>query len=124
MLGNASNDQFYGPGSLLNARVDISHPLCFGMSPREAVWFESGPAFEAPRQGAAAAVRSVMTYPQDNILASAWLLGDQLLAGRSAVMDVPIGRGHLVLFGIRPQYRAQPNATFKLLFNGLFYWEP
>jgi hypothetical protein len=39
-------------------------------------------------------------------------------------MDVSIGRGHLVLFGIRPQYRAQPNATFKLVFNGLYYWEP
>ena len=123
VLDNLSNDRFYGPGSLLNARVDISHPLCFGMSPQQAVWFESGPAFEAARQGNTAA-RGVLTYPQNGVLASGWLLGEQFLAGRSAVMDVPIGRGHLVLFGIRPQYRAQPNATFKLVFNGLYYWEP
>lgn len=123
VLESLSNDRFYGPGSLLNTRVDISHPLCFGMSPQQAVWFESGPAFEAARPGNAAA-RSVLSYPQNGILASGWLLGEQFLAGRSAVMDVSIGRGHLVLFGIRPQYRAQSNATFKLVFNGLYYWEP
>jgi hypothetical protein len=122
VLENVSNDRFYGPGSLLNANVDMSHPLCFGMSPQEAVWFESGPAFEATRQGNTAA-RSVINYPSNGILASGWLLGEPFLAGRSAVMDVSIGRGHLVLFGIRPQYRGQANATFKLVFNGLFYWE-
>jgi hypothetical protein len=123
-LANVSNEQFYGPGSLLNARVDITHPLCFGMSPRHAIWFESGPAFGAPPAGSSASAHSVLTYPQSGILASGWLLGERMLAGRSAVMDVSIGRGHLVLFGIRPQYRAQPNATFKLVFNGLYYWEP
>jgi Zinc carboxypeptidase len=123
VVESLSNDRFYGPGSLLNTRVDISHPLCFGMSPDQAVWFEAGPAFEATRQGETAA-RSVLTYPQNGILASGWLLGDRYLAGRSAVMDVSIGRGHLVLFGIRPQYRGQSNATFKLVFNGLYYWEP
>ena len=125
VLETLSNDRFYGPGSLLNARVDISHPLCFGMSPQQAVWFESGPAFEAAPQGpGSGAARSVLTYPQNGILASGWLLGEQALASRSAVMDVPMGRGHLVLFGIRPQYRGQANATFKLVFNGLYYWEP
>jgi hypothetical protein len=94
------------------------------MSPRHAIWFESGPAFGAPPAGSSASAHSVLTYPQSGILASGWLLGERMLAGRSAVMDVSIGRGHLVLFGIRPQYRAQPNATFKLVFNGLYYWEP
>jgi hypothetical protein len=123
VLDGLSTDRFYGPGSLLNARVDISHPLCFGMSAQEAVWFESGPAFETRRSpGTEAAPRSVLTYPQSGVLASGWLLGEQFLTGRSAVTDVPIGRGHLVLMGIRPQYRGQPNATFKLVFNGLYYW--
>ena len=122
-LGEVTSRRFYAPGSLLNAEVDISHPLCFGMRPREAVWFEEGPAFRpAYGRGPRASPQSVLRYADGDVLASGWLLGEELLLNRSAVMDVPLGRGHVVLFGIRPQYRAQSNATFKMLFNGLFYW--
>jgi hypothetical protein len=122
-LNDVNSRRFYGPGSLLNVEVDISHPLCFGMRPREAVWFEEGPAFRpAYGRGAGASPQSVLRYSDGGVLASGWLLGEELLTSRSAVMDVPVGRGHVVLFGIRPQYRAQSNATFKMVFNGLFYW--
>ena len=93
------------------------------MRPREAVWFESGPAFENGNRENSELPRAVVTYPRRNVLASGWLLGEKHLSNRAAVVDVPIGRGHFVLMGIRPQYRAQSNATFKLLFNGLFYHE-
>ncbi len=122
-LGEVSSRRFYAPGSLLEVEVDTSHPLCFGMRPREAVWFEEGPAFRpAYGRGRRGALQSVLRYADGDVLASGWLLGGELLANRSAVMDVPVGRGHVLLFGIRPQYRAQPNATFKMVFNGLYYW--
>ena len=123
VLSGLGDQQFYAPGSLLNVSVDTSHPLCFGMRPQEAVWFESGPAFEAGSRENGELARAVLTYPRQNLLASGWLLGEKHLSNRAAVVDVPIGRGHLVLMGIRPQYRAQSNATFKMLFNGLFYHE-
>ena len=69
-----------------------------------------------------AAATEVLRYPAQQILASGWLLGEQYLANRAAVLDIALGKGHLVLFGIRPQYRGQPNATMKMFFNGLHYW--
>ncbi len=121
-IQNLSNDRFYAPGSLLNVDVDTSHPLCYGLKPQHAVWFESGPAFEASGVPPDISAVGVLKYPAAQILASGWLLGEEQLAHRSAVLDVSIGRGHVVLFGIRPQYRGQPNATFKMVFNGLYYW--
>ena len=114
-LGKA---RFFAPGTLVNAKVDRTHPLCFGMREREAVWFESGPVFQVRRQ-ALSRVRQVVRYAQREVLASGWLIGRAYLANRAAVVDVPVGRGRVLLFGIRPQYRGQSNATFKLVFNGL-----
>ena len=119
-VGKLSNRRFYGPGVLLNARVDVTHPLCFGMRPRETIWFESGPAFRALRRNRGQ-LREVVTYPPRRVQAAGRLLGESYLANRAAVVEALVGRGRVVLFGIRPQYRAQPNATFKMVFNGLFY---
>ena len=80
-----------------------------------------GPAFSV-RTEDDRTVAPVLLYPRRGVLASGWLLGEERIADRAAVVDVSMGRGHMVLFGIRPQYRAQSNATFKMLFNGLFYW--
>ncbi|MDA1315586.1 MAG: M14 family metallopeptidase [Acidobacteria bacterium] len=122
-LGGLDSSRFYAPGSQVRVTVDTSHPLAFGLREEESVWFESGPAFETstvPNEDAMA----VMRYPGKDILASGWLLGEGYLANQAAVLDTPIGNGHLVLFGIRPQYRGQSNATFKMLFNGLYYTSP
>jgi hypothetical protein len=117
VLSGVANRDFYAPGSLLNVRLE-QHPITLGLPREIPVWFESGPAFEATGRD-----RAIAVYPDQNILASGWLLGEKHLAKRAAVVDVPVGSGHVMLFGIRPQYRAQSYLTFKLFFNSLFYFE-
>ena len=121
VLDGVSDREFYSPGALLYADLSTTHPLCLGMRPREAVWYEEGPAFRSSGYGEGGRPRTVLRYPDRDVLASGWLNGEEHLANHAAVMDVPVGDGRVILFGIRPQYRGQSNATFKLVFNGLFY---
>jgi hypothetical protein len=107
-----SDREFYAPGSLLNVVLDTTHPLALGLPREIAVWSEHSLAF-ATEQGA------VARYPDTQILASGWLLGEQHLAGRAALADLRLGQGHVILFGMRPQYRGQSYQTFKLFFNSL-----
>ena len=58
-------------------------------------------------------------YPESGVLASGWLVGENVIAGKAALIDAPMGRGHVVLFGVRPQYRAQSYLTFKMFFSAL-----
>jgi glutamine amidotransferase-like uncharacterized protein len=103
---------------LLRLQVDTAAALGAGMPAQTAAWFESGPAFEVSDPVRA---RIVARYPSDTaaVLLSGWLLGASQLAGKAALVDVKRGRGHVVLFGFRPQYRGQSLATFPLLFDVL-----
>jgi Zinc carboxypeptidase len=104
--------EFYSPGSLLNVRLNLRDPLTRGLPEAIAIWSESSPAWET-EEGV------VARYPEGGILASGWLLGEKHIAGAAALIHEHYGSGNVVLFGMRPQYRAQSYLTFKLFFNAL-----
>jgi hypothetical protein len=128
--------EFFIPGSILRTELDINHPIAKGM-PRESIaWFENSPAFEmtggreitpANSRGASSAndeqisYRIVARYPSDpkQILLSGWALAADRIAGKAALVEVTMGKGKIILFGFRPQYRGQSLATFPLLFNAI-----
>jgi hypothetical protein len=68
--------------------------------------------------------RVVMQFsanPNDMLL-SGTLLNGQLLANRAAALDHPLGKGHVVMFAIRPFWRWQTQGTYTLGFNAIMNW--
>jgi len=61
----------------------------------------------------------VATYGRRPRVLSGWVRGVEVLAGAAAVVEIPLGYGKVVLFGIDPQQRGISLVTFPLLFNAL-----
>ncbi len=117
VLKGVSARDFYCPGSILRAEFDTSSPLAFGLEKASIAWFENSPAFEITDPATA---RVIARYPASaSPLLSGWILGDKLIRGKAALVEAKIGQGRVILFGFRPQYRAQSLATFPLLFNSI-----
>ena len=112
--GDQGAKDFYCPGAILATEVElVASPLAHGLEATP-VWFEDSPAFET-KTGTVLA-----RYPLTNPLLSGWLLGDKYLRGKAALVEMPLGTGRVVLFGFRPQYRAQSWATYVPLLNALY----
>ena len=109
--------EFYCPGSILRAELDAASPLSFGMERDTIAWFENGPAFEVLDP---ASVKVIARYPETaNPLLSGWILGDKLIRGKAAMVEARLGKGRVILFGFRPQYRGQSLTTLPLVFNAM-----
>ena len=124
VVGGLPRTDFYVPGSILRLELDTTHPLAAGMPKDTIAWAESSPVFEVvenPKGDVPAAnVKIVGRYPEDkDPLLSGWLLGGDKIKGKAALVEVTMGKGRVILFGFRPQYRAQSVATYPLLFNAL-----
>ncbi len=109
----------YAPGSILRTLVSTRHALGAGASDTTAVYFTNSVTFEVPADGPA---EVIARYPAtaDDILMSGYLDGAESIAGRAAMVRVKAGSGQAVLFGFRPQHRAQAYGTFRLLFNAMY----
>ncbi len=121
VLRDVPRDKFYCPGAVLEIFVDNQHPLGYGMPSRTSAYFRDNPAFELSAPFTTSAARAVAKYPATNPLQSGWIGGPEHLFNRAGIVDVTYGQGRVVLLGFAAQFRAQPHATFKLLFNAI-HW--
>jgi hypothetical protein len=117
VVADIDSTEFNIPGSILRVLVDTEHPLGYGLNEESAVLFRNDDAWSARTSGA----NAVATYPSDDILLSGWIQGEQYLQGQAAMLEIPRGRGRMVMVGFSPEYRAQAYLTYKLLFNAIFY---
>jgi hypothetical protein len=78
------------------------------------------------RRGAAGtAARVVLRFPAkpDDMLLSGTLAGGEAIANRALAADVALGKGHIVLFALRPFWRWQTQGTYFLAFNAILNWD-
>ncbi len=118
VLAGVRNTEFYAPGSLLGVEIDKTHPLAKTFTaPVPAVWFEDSPTFDVTDPSKATVVARYQATGDPML--SGWLLGGSKLNGKAAMVDASVGQGHVVLYGFRPQYRAQTNATWPLIWTAI-----
>ncbi|MEP6911967.1 MAG: M14 metallopeptidase family protein [bacterium] len=114
-------EKLYIPGSILQVRVDNTNPLAYGFNEKLDVFFDNSPVFRLRPESTLAQVKPVAWFDSDKPLRSGWAWGQKYLQDGVAVIDAPVGKGRLLLFGPEITFRAQPHGTFKFLFNGIYY---
>ena len=112
---------FYSPGTLLKQEFDPQHPVAFGMPERWPVFFRFDQAYRLTPSFDIRA-ETVSRYPDEtDMVASGWLLGDELLRNRANVVAFDVGAGKVVTMGSQIAFRTQTRGTFKLLFNAIYH---
>lgn len=114
-----SRDQHFAPGTILRLQVDTTHPIGAGEQKDTYGFYNNSPFFELSDGFSSQKTAVIARYTNSGLVASGWLKGEELMAGRAAVVAIDMNPGRVVLFGIRPQHRAQTLATFPMLFNAL-----
>jgi len=118
--GLSRRDYFTGT-SVMQIQVDPSHPVMAGMTERSDVTVNQPPAFTTSSDFTGAVIAK---FPADaSPLRSGFITpgGDKYLKGYAAAVDVKHGDGHVVLFAFNPDWRGQPTASFRMIFNTLFF---
>ena len=82
---------------------------------------QQGPFFTP----AALRPRVVLRFASDekSLLISGMLAGGAELANAPAVIDVPVGQGHVVMFANNPMWRHQTQGSFFLIFNAALNYD-
>ena len=119
VVAGLRSQDFSASGAIVELLVDPSQPVMSGMPERAKVFIGRSPVFTTEKgfEG-----HVLAKYPREGTpLLSGYLLGEQHVQGYAAALDVEHGDGHVVLLGMKPQWRGQPFGTFKILFNAALY---
>ncbi|MDH5316320.1 MAG: hypothetical protein OEW44_07550, partial [Gemmatimonadota bacterium] len=129
-------------GSVIRAQAETpAHPILYGYDRTTfPVYFNQAPVLQVQGRDTSAIARGrdpmlveeqnrqratvVLRFHRraDSLLVSGLLAGGDELAGRAAVVDAPLGKGHVVYFGIRPFWRWQTQGSFAMALNAMSNW--
>jgi hypothetical protein len=118
--------------------VRPNDPLAYGYSARTWVFRQNYPLYDVPRRWLRMAYcttcldgpedRSgiVMQWGDDEgapLVVSGQAWGQAGLIGRPAILDMPVGRGHVVAFNFNPMHRDMNRGDQRMLWNAILNWQ-
>ena len=123
-------------------QVTTSSPILYGYDTNRTfpVYFNQTPLLQVqtggPGQGGEAVDSSLLAAQErarprvilrfldraDSLGISGMLNNPQDMQGKAAVVDAPLGNGHVVMFAIRPFWRYQTQGSWALALNAIAHW--
>ncbi|MDR2586224.1 MAG: hypothetical protein LBC84_08430 [Prevotellaceae bacterium] len=113
-------DKFYIPGSILRVKVDNTQPIAYGLPQELDFMYSNNPVFRLLPEAHLNGVGAIAWFPNAEPLRSGWAWGQHYLKGGVIVAEATVGKGKVFFFGNDITFRAQPHASFKFLFNGIY----
>jgi hypothetical protein len=116
------SDKFFCSGALLRLEQENAQlPINYGVPEAPVVMFQRGPAFvpQTGFQGAILARYATATDP----LESGLLLHPEAIEGKAAALELVYGKGRILLYGFKPEFRGQAHGTYRYIFNALYSYD-
>jgi len=127
------------PGSHLRVTFDRpDHPIAYGYAEHTYVFRQNFPLYATPRRWLRMAYcTTCLDGPEDRktvvmewgdtsgapILVSGQIWGARNLIGRPAILDSPVGKGHVVTFNFNPMHRDLNRGDQRMLWNAIINWQ-
>jgi hypothetical protein len=127
------------PGAHVRVTFDRpDHPIAYGYDARTHVFRQNFPLYSIPRRWLRMAycttcldgpfdTRSVVLEWGDRggapILVSGQVWGESGLIGHPAILDTPVGHGHIITFNFNPMHRDLNRGDQRMLWNALINWQ-
>lgn len=127
------------PGAHVRVTFDRpDHPIAYGYPSHTWVFRQNYPLYNIPRRWLRMAYcTTCLDGPEDRsgmvmewgdadgqpfvVSGQAW--GEENLIGRPAILDMPVGKGHVVSFNFNPMHRDMNRGDQRLLWNAILNWQ-
>jgi len=125
-------------GAVVKTTVaDSTSPIIYGYENTLPVYFNQSPIFKIDKRTgdfrtpdwrkdevwAREIPRVILKFAKKGVLMSGMLTNEAEMTGAPAVVDVPVGDGHVVLFANRPFRRWSTYGSHALVFNTMLHWD-
>jgi len=127
------------PGAHVRVTFDRpDHPIAYGYPLHTWVFRQNFPLYNTPRRWLRMAYcTTCLDGPEDRsgivmewgdstnkdfvVSGQAW--GEENLIGRPAILDMPVGKGHVVAFNFNPMHRDMNRGDQRFLWNAILNWQ-